>query len=153
MINGAHAVLYSDDADATRAALAKVLGTRSVDAGDGWFDLPPPPGRARRASAEEGGWAELYPLCHDVAVTVTALRAEGSTWPGRSATRAGGCCGHRVPPSGSSSASISPATRPRPSRVERTTVRGHPGRQHQRVCAPGARVQKQVITRDGRVGQ
>jgi len=39
--------------------------------------------------AEEGGWAELFPLCHDVAVTVTALRAEGSTSPGRSATRAG----------------------------------------------------------------
>jgi hypothetical protein len=33
MINGAHAILYSDDADATRATLAKVLGTRSVDAG------------------------------------------------------------------------------------------------------------------------
>jgi hypothetical protein len=28
MINGAHAILYSDDAHATRAALAKVLGTR-----------------------------------------------------------------------------------------------------------------------------
>ena len=153
MINGAHAVLYSDDADATRAALAKVLGTRSVDAGDGWFDLPPPPGRARRASAEEGGWAELYPLCHDVAVTVTALRAEDRRGQAGQRPGAGGCCGHRVPPSGSSSASISPATRPRPSRVERTTVRGHPGRQHQRVCAPGARVQKQVITRDGRVGQ
>jgi hypothetical protein len=43
MINGAHAILYSDDADATRAALAKVLGTRSVDAGGGWliFALPP----------------------------------------------------------------------------------------------------------------
>jgi hypothetical protein len=26
MINGAHAILYSDDADATRAALVKVLG-------------------------------------------------------------------------------------------------------------------------------
>jgi len=43
MINGAHGILYSDDADATRVALAKVLGTRSVDAGDGWliFALPP----------------------------------------------------------------------------------------------------------------
>jgi hypothetical protein len=43
MINGAHAILYSDDADATRAALAKVLRTRSVDAGGGWliFALPP----------------------------------------------------------------------------------------------------------------
>ena len=44
MINGAHAILYSDDADATRATLAKVLGTRSVDAGGGWliFALPRP---------------------------------------------------------------------------------------------------------------
>jgi hypothetical protein len=43
MINGAHAILYSDDADATRVARAKVLGTRSVDAGGGWliFALPP----------------------------------------------------------------------------------------------------------------
>jgi hypothetical protein len=43
MIDGAHAIRYSDDADATRAALAKVLGTRSVDAGGGWliFALPP----------------------------------------------------------------------------------------------------------------
>ena len=43
MINGAHAILYSNDADATRTALAKVLGTRSVDAGGGWliFALPP----------------------------------------------------------------------------------------------------------------
>jgi hypothetical protein len=42
MINGTHAILYSDDADATRAALAKMLGTRSVDAGGGWliFTLP-----------------------------------------------------------------------------------------------------------------
>ena len=68
-----------------------------MDAGDGWFDLPLPPAELAVHPAEEGGWAELYPLCHDVAVTVTALRAEGSTWPGRSATRAGGCCGHRVP--------------------------------------------------------
>jgi hypothetical protein len=50
-----------------------------VDAGDGWFDLPLPLAGLAVHPAEEGGWAELYPLCHDVAVTVTALRAEGST--------------------------------------------------------------------------
>jgi len=35
--------VLSDDADATRATLAKVLGTRTVDAGGGWliFALPP----------------------------------------------------------------------------------------------------------------
>jgi hypothetical protein len=43
MITGAHAILYSADADATWAALAKVLSTRSVDAGGGCllFALPP----------------------------------------------------------------------------------------------------------------
>jgi hypothetical protein len=37
MISGAHAILYSDDADATRAALVKVLGDpgRSTSAGAG----------------------------------------------------------------------------------------------------------------------
>jgi hypothetical protein len=33
MINGAHATLYRYDGEATRANLAKVLGSRSVDAG------------------------------------------------------------------------------------------------------------------------
>jgi hypothetical protein len=36
MINGAHAILYSDDAEATRPTLAKVLGTgRSTRAAAG----------------------------------------------------------------------------------------------------------------------
>jgi hypothetical protein len=78
MINGTHAILYSDDADATRAALAKVLGTRSVDAGGGWliFALRPA-GRPRPPSATDGGRAEPYLLCDGVAATVAALRAEG----------------------------------------------------------------------------
>jgi hypothetical protein len=46
MINGAHAILYSDDAEATRAALVKVLGTRSVDASDGRLIFGLPTGRA-----------------------------------------------------------------------------------------------------------
>ena len=76
MINGAHAVLYSDDADATRATLAKVLGTRSVDAG-GWLIFALPPAEVAVHPVEEGGRAELYLLCDDVAATVTALQAGG----------------------------------------------------------------------------
>jgi len=77
MINGAHAILYSDDADATRATLAKVLGTRSVDAGGGWLILALPPAELAVHPAEEGGRAELYLLCDDVAATVAALQAKG----------------------------------------------------------------------------
>ena len=56
MIDGAHAILYSDDADATRAVLAKVLGTRSVDAGGGWliFALPRPRSPSTRPSRAAG---------------------------------------------------------------------------------------------------
>jgi hypothetical protein len=75
MINGAHAILYSDDADATRATLAKVLGTRSVDAGGGWLIFALPPAEIAVHPAERGGRAELYLMTDDVAATVAALQA------------------------------------------------------------------------------
>jgi hypothetical protein len=77
MINGTHAILYSEDAEATRSMLAKVLGSRSVDAGGGWLIFALPPAEIAVHPAEEGGRAELYLLCDDVAATVEALRAEG----------------------------------------------------------------------------
>jgi hypothetical protein len=89
--HGAHAILYSDDADATRAILAKVLGTRSVDAGGGWPIFALPPAELAVHPAERGGRAELYLMAGDVAATLASLQAEGVRSPGRSATRAGGC--------------------------------------------------------------
>jgi catechol 2,3-dioxygenase-like lactoylglutathione lyase family enzyme len=77
MINGAHAILYSDDADATRATLVKVLGTRTVDAGGGWLLFALPPAEVAVHPAERGGRAELYLMTDDVAGTVAALQAEG----------------------------------------------------------------------------
>ena len=77
MVNGAHAIFYSDDADATRAALAKVLGTRSMDAGGGWLIFALPPAELAVHPATEGGRVELYLMTDDVAATVTALQAEG----------------------------------------------------------------------------
>jgi hypothetical protein len=118
MINGAHAILYSDDADATRATLAKVLGTRSVDAGGGWLIFALPPAEVAVHPAEEGGRAELYLMTDDVAATVAALGPKGSRWPGRSATRAGACSRPSPSREGSSWGSTSRATRPRRSRAE-----------------------------------
>ena len=69
MINGMHAILYSTDADATRATLAKILGTRSVDAGGGWLIFALPPAEFAVHPADEGGRAELYLMCDDVAAT------------------------------------------------------------------------------------
>ena len=77
MINGMHAILYSQDADATREALRKLLGTRSVDAGGGWLIFALPPAEIAVHPAAEGGRAELYLMCDDVAATVVALQAKG----------------------------------------------------------------------------
>ena len=43
MINGAHIILYSTDAEADRVFIRDVLGFAGVDAGGGWliFKLPP----------------------------------------------------------------------------------------------------------------
>jgi hypothetical protein len=48
-----------------------------VDAGGGWLILALPPAELAVHPASEGGRAELYLLCDDVAATVTALQAEG----------------------------------------------------------------------------
>jgi catechol 2,3-dioxygenase-like lactoylglutathione lyase family enzyme len=82
MINGAHAILYSEDADATRAALAKVLGTRSVDAGGGWLIFALPPAELAVHPAEEGGRHELYLMTDDLKATLARLRERGVTVSG-----------------------------------------------------------------------
>jgi hypothetical protein len=79
MINGAHAILYSHDADATRATLAKVL---DPEGRRGWrlADLRPAAGRARRPPGRRGR-AEFHLTTDDVTATVTALQAEVSISP------------------------------------------------------------------------
>jgi hypothetical protein len=94
MINGVNAIIYSDDADPTRATLAKVLGTRAVDAGGGWLIFALPPAEIAVHLAERGGRAEFYLLCDDAAATVSAL--QGVRWPDRSATRARPADGHSI---------------------------------------------------------
>jgi hypothetical protein len=76
-INGAHAILYSTDADATRAALGELLGTRSVDAGGGWLIFALPPAEVAVHPAGDGGRAELYLMCDDIEATVAGLTAGG----------------------------------------------------------------------------
>ena len=66
MIDGAHVILYSHDADATRATLARVLRTQSVDAGGGWLLFALPPAEIAVHPAEEGGRSELYLMTDDV---------------------------------------------------------------------------------------
>jgi hypothetical protein len=114
IINGAHAILYSDNAEATRATLAKVLGTRSVDAGGGWLIFALRPAEIAVHPAEEGGRTQLYLLCDDVAAAVTALQAEGVDIARPISDQGWGLLTAIALPVGSSSASTSPATSPIP---------------------------------------
>jgi len=85
MINGAHILLYTHDADADRAFLRDVLGFPSVDVGGGWLIFSLPPAEAAVHPAEEGPSdvahgttrAELYLMCDDLRATMDDLAAKG----------------------------------------------------------------------------
>ncbi len=55
MINGAHVIIYSTDADADRAFFRDVLGLSHVDVGDGWLIFGLPPSEVAVHPTEMGG--------------------------------------------------------------------------------------------------
>jgi catechol 2,3-dioxygenase-like lactoylglutathione lyase family enzyme len=75
MITGAHAILYSKDADADRAFFRDVLGFGHVDAGGGWLIFALPPAEVAVHPDAENGAHELYLTCDDIAATVKSLKA------------------------------------------------------------------------------
>jgi hypothetical protein len=87
MINGAHVLLYSTDAEADRNFLRDVLNLKSVDAGHGWliFALPPaeaavhPSEGSNRKEAHAMLGAELYFMCDDLQATVKMLKGKKVT--------------------------------------------------------------------------
>ena len=77
MITGAHAIVYSLDADADRAFFRDVLGFPSVDAGGGWLIFALPPAELAAHPADAGGRHELYLMCDEIESTVAELQAKG----------------------------------------------------------------------------
>jgi len=77
VIRGAHAILYSSDAEADRVFLRDVLGLSHVDAGGGWLIFRLPPAEVAVHPAESSGAVELYLVCDDVAETVAELTGKG----------------------------------------------------------------------------
>jgi predicted enzyme related to lactoylglutathione lyase len=77
VITGVHAVVYSDQAQATRDFFADVLGWDAVDAGGGWLIFASPPAELAVHPAEDPGRHELYLMCDDLDATIEELQAKG----------------------------------------------------------------------------
>ena len=79
MLIGAHMIIFTGAAEATRAFLADALGLASVDAGGGWliFALPPAEVAVHPSTTEHH---ELYLMCDDLEATMARLEAAGATF-------------------------------------------------------------------------
>jgi predicted enzyme related to lactoylglutathione lyase len=77
VINGVHAIIFSEDAEGVRAFFGDVLGLPSVDAGGGWLIFALPPAELAAHPADGEGRHELYLMCDDIWATTEELRAKG----------------------------------------------------------------------------
>ena len=76
-VGAVHAIVYSRDAEATRAFFRDVLELDSVDAGGGWLIFALPPAELGVHPTDGEPRHELYLMCDDVDATVAELRGKG----------------------------------------------------------------------------
>ena len=79
---GAHAILFSRDAEATRTFFRDALDLRSVDAGGGWLIFALPPAELAVHPTDGAPHAELYLMCEDIELATTALAEHGAELDG-----------------------------------------------------------------------
>jgi len=79
MINAAHIILYSTDAEADRIFIRDVLGLPGVDAGGGWLIFKLPPAEIAVHPTDGLGKQEFYFMCDDIEKTLMQLTAKGVT--------------------------------------------------------------------------
>jgi hypothetical protein len=82
VINGAHVIIYSTDAEADRAFVRDVLAFPSVDAGHDWLIFALPPSEVAVHPTDGAGSHELFLMCEDIDATVAELEAKGVTFDG-----------------------------------------------------------------------
>jgi catechol 2,3-dioxygenase-like lactoylglutathione lyase family enzyme len=78
MITGMHAIVFSAEAEKTRAFFADVLGLSAVDAGGGWLIFALPPAELAIHPADGEGRHQLYLMCDDIHATLAELQGKGA---------------------------------------------------------------------------
>jgi catechol 2,3-dioxygenase-like lactoylglutathione lyase family enzyme len=76
MINGAHIVIYSKNAERDRIFFRDVLHFPAIDAGHGWLIFEMPPLEAAFHGTEGDARHELYLMCDDIAKTLAELESK-----------------------------------------------------------------------------
>ena len=90
MIDGVHAIVFSHDAEASRAFFRDVLRLPAVDAGGGWLIFALPPAELAAHPTEADDRHELYLTCDDIEATVAELRERGAVVTGEITDRGWG---------------------------------------------------------------
>jgi predicted enzyme related to lactoylglutathione lyase len=95
VINAVHTIVYSDDAEATRAFFRDVLGWPYIDAHDGWLifksgpsELGVHPTQGEAFSTERHH--EIWLMCDDIDETRNELEAKGVMFTGATEQQAWG---------------------------------------------------------------
>jgi len=76
MINGAHSIIYSTNAEADREFLRDVIGLPHVDVGHGWLIFGLPPAEVA-VHPGDNNTHELYFMCDDINAFVAAMKERG----------------------------------------------------------------------------
>jgi catechol 2,3-dioxygenase-like lactoylglutathione lyase family enzyme len=77
MLTGARVVIYSRDAEADRRFFAKILGFRSVDAGQGWLIFGLPAAEVAFHPHDNNNQHEMFLVCDNLKAQMTALEKKG----------------------------------------------------------------------------
>jgi hypothetical protein len=76
MVNGAHVIIYSKDAEADREFFRNVLEFPSVDIGHGWLIFALPPSEVAVHPSDENDTHEFYLMCDDIKLLVSSIKAK-----------------------------------------------------------------------------
>jgi hypothetical protein len=76
VINGAHVIIYSKDANADRDFFRDVLKFSNVDVGHGWLIFALPPAEVAVHPSDENNVHEFYLMCEDVKSLISTLKTK-----------------------------------------------------------------------------